>query len=137
MPSGHCKPAELDPGRIVFYKKGTVVSDHYYICEISYNHNGFYISLFSMEGPTISNNITLHLPNNMKTDYIMKRLDHNFETLANSLSIKNGKIKIELEKPKIIKKKIAHPTIRDSFNTFSNHYGTTTNTKQRIQPESR
>ena len=36
-PPNHLNPTELDPGRIVFFKKGVMVSGHYYICEISYN----------------------------------------------------------------------------------------------------
>ena len=93
LPQGHFKTSELDPGRIIFYKKGLLIDHIYYICEISYNQQGFFISLYAVEPPTVS--ISLHLKNNARTDQIMKRVDYNFDMLAHSLKIKGGRIYID------------------------------------------
>jgi len=93
LPHGHFKTSELDPGRVVFYKKGLLIDHIYYICEISYNQQGFFISLYAVETPTVS--ICLHLKHNAKTDQIMKRVNYNFDMLAHSLKIKGGRIYID------------------------------------------
>ena len=66
LPHGHVKTSELDPGRVVFYKKGLLIDHIYYICEISYNQQGFFISLYAVEPPTVS--ICLHLKTGARTD---------------------------------------------------------------------
>ena len=47
-PLGHIKPVKLDLARIVVHKKGLEIDGVNYICEISYNKKGFYITLFSI-----------------------------------------------------------------------------------------
>ena len=48
-PLGHLKPKNLEIARIVVFKKGIEIEKVHYICEISYNKRGFYISLFSVD----------------------------------------------------------------------------------------
>ena len=47
-PLGHMKPQELDLARIVVYKRGLEIDGVNYVCEISYNRKGFYVTLFSV-----------------------------------------------------------------------------------------
>lgn len=85
---------DLDPDRVVFFKKRVEIGQCSYVCEISYNKDGFYISLFGMEQPYETAN--LHLKNNQRTDRIMKSFNYNFERLADGLRIRNGRIMINL-----------------------------------------
>jgi hypothetical protein len=80
----------LEPGRIVVYKKALLIEHVYYICEISYNKRGFFISLFSIEFP--DQNMTLHLKNCEKTDKLIGSYNEDFDQMAHSLIINNGRI---------------------------------------------
>ena len=91
-PLGHMKPTELDLARIVVHKKGLDIDGVNYLCEISYNRNGFYITLFSMYGNQQS--VTMHLKYNDKTDYILRYFNNDFNKMARSLRLRDGKIKI-------------------------------------------
>ena len=64
----------------------------YYNCEISYNKNGLYVTLFAIEENP--KGICLHLPNNDRTDRIMNNFNYNFDKLAHSLDLHNGKLSI-------------------------------------------
>jgi hypothetical protein len=79
------RPNELEPERIVLFKKGLIIEQAYYICEISYNKRGYFISLFSVSN--ISNKMVLFLKNSEKTDQILENYDHDYEMIANNLRI--------------------------------------------------
>ena len=89
---GHCRPVDLEPGRIVLYKKALLIDHVYYICEISYNKRGFFISLFSVE--FLDQNMTLHLKNGDRTDKILKSYSHDFDKIAHALVLRNGRISL-------------------------------------------
>ena len=65
----------------------------YYNCEISYDKDGFYVTLFAVEED--SRALTLHLPKGDETEEIMKQFKYNFDTLAHSLVVQNGRIMIK------------------------------------------
>ena len=95
VPYGHCKPLDLDPGRVVFYKKGIIIDSLHYICEISYNSAGFYLSLFNIEYS--DRNLSLFLKNGDKTENIMRSVNHDFDELAHAIRVKQGKIVIDVD----------------------------------------
>ena len=45
------RKSDIDENRIVLYKKGRMISDHYYIVEISQNNQQFMISAYDVESP--------------------------------------------------------------------------------------
>lgn len=81
---------DLDPDRVVFFKKRVEIDEFNYVCEISYDKDGFYVSLFGMEHPYETAN--LHMKNNTKTDRIMRSFNYNFDRLADGLGLRNGRI---------------------------------------------
>jgi hypothetical protein len=90
-PLGHIKPTELDLARIVVHKKGLEIDGVNYICEISYNKKGFYITLFSIFQ---SQSVTLYLKYGEKTNSILTFFENDFNRIAKALRIKDGKIRI-------------------------------------------
>ena len=46
------KPKTLDWNRVVVFRKGMIIQGKHYLTEISYNDEGLYIALYSMEGPS-------------------------------------------------------------------------------------
>ena len=90
------KPEQAGLMKKVFYKKGILVDYIYHNCEISYDKHGFYVSLFAVEEN--SKAMTLHLPKGDETEEIMKYFKYNFDKLAHSLVIQNGKIMIKSAK---------------------------------------
>lgn len=85
----------MDLARIVVHKKGLEIDNIHYVCEISYNRKGFFISLFSIF--THNQCLALHLKYGERTDAILKNFNHDFGLLAKSLRLKDGKIKIETQ----------------------------------------
>ena len=79
------RPADLEAERVVVFKKGLVIDQIYYICEISYNKRGYFISVFSIQ--ELNNKMVLHLKNSERTDQILASYEHDFEMIANALSI--------------------------------------------------
>ena len=71
------RPSELEPERIVLFKKGLLIEQAYYICEISYNKRGYFISLFSIQD--LNNKMVLHLENSEKTNRMLESYQHDFE----------------------------------------------------------
>ena len=91
----HSGKFEAAKKRKVFYKKGVLLDFIYHNCEISYDGNGFYITLFAVEQNSIGK--TLHLPNNERTERIMKSFGYNFDKVAHSLEIRNGQLSIKYQ----------------------------------------
>lgn len=90
QPPGHLNPSDLEPGRIVVYKKTIQLHKKYYVCEISYNKRGYFISLFSVEYQNQS--MTLHLKNCEKTDKLINSYNGDFNKMAHSLILNDGRI---------------------------------------------
>ena len=86
------RPHDLEPGRIVVHKRGLELDGVNYLCEISYNRRGFFISLFSVEDP--GQRGTLHLKNSQTTDRILRSFDNDFDRMAKAIRVRDGKIHI-------------------------------------------
>ena len=84
-PHKHLRPSELEPERIVVFKKGMTIDYIYYICEISYNKRGYFISLFSIQN--LNQKMVLHLPNSEKNDRILESYGYDYQEIADSLTI--------------------------------------------------
>jgi len=93
------RPHDLEPGRIVVHKRGLELDGINYICEISYNKRGFFISLFSVEDPGRCG--TLHLKNSERTDQILRSLDNDFDKMAKAIRLRDGKIHIRTNAAKV------------------------------------
>ena len=89
---GHIRPQDLEPARIVVYKRGLEIGDASYICEISYNRRGFFIALFSVQEPARC--LSLHLRNCERTDQILRWYNSDFDKMAKAIKIRDGKIRL-------------------------------------------
>ena len=82
------RPTDLEAERVVVFKKGVVIDQVYFICEISYNKRGYFFSLFSIQ--ELNNRLVLHMDNSERTDRIFSSYGNDFEAIANALTIHNG-----------------------------------------------
>ena len=89
---GHEGPQDLEPARIVVYKKGLEIEDASYICEIAYNRRGFFISLFSVQHP--GRCTMLHLKNCERTEQILNWFNNDFDAMARAIKLREGRIRI-------------------------------------------
>lgn len=80
------------------YKKAILISEQYYVCEISYNKRGYFISLFNIE--KTSPDLCVLLKNSEATDRILRKFENDLEMIAHSLKIVAGKIVISDNMPK-------------------------------------
>lgn len=90
------KDIQLDPSRIVVFKKGRALNAGYYIVEFSYTSYYFLIVAFDIE----TNDYFVKKLNCDETEQMFNYFENNYDNIADNLSIKGNKIFINKYKSK-------------------------------------
>jgi hypothetical protein len=88
------KDVQLDPTRVVVFKKGRALNTGYYIVEFSYTSVNFLIVAFDIE----NNEYFLKKMNVNETEQMFISFDNNYDSIADNLYIKGNKIYINKHK---------------------------------------